>query len=316
MRVVVPVLALLALLPATAVAVSPPGYDDAGDYRCLQTFASYGPTGIPSFGAADRGHLKFNFVSNSATSEPKPSSYEFDAFFLGREARAGGWSWDGYHATFDSGPLARPDQGWSVDAIRTPAARMPHDPVPGRTWPLVLRSIIVDPAEEAPATAAKEGEGPYQASYWYCGTPGLRVRKAVGPRLTAYVEREAGVPVRLPDWMPVGVYNPVKVRMIVLTKGYYRIGLFIQGSADAILSAKRAPASDLGHRRRVDLGGGVTGWVGSYGCAFNGTDPDWGPKYCGRDAIVWHQAGVNYCIEAVGNVSDADLVRAARQAAR
>lgn len=102
--------------------------------------------------------------------------------------------------------------------------------------------------------------------------------------------------------------------MIVLKRGYYRVGLAEGDSPAAIFSAKRAPAGDLGHRRKVSLGSGVTGWVGNYGCAFNGTDPDWGPRFCGRIAIVWHQDGVNYCIEAVGNVSEGDFVRAARQA--
>jgi hypothetical protein len=116
--------------------------------------------------------------------------------------------------------------------------------------------------------------------------------------------------------MPLGLYNRVRPKVVELRKGIYRLGMAAQGSYEAIFSAKRAPASDLGHRRKVSLGKGVTGWVGNYGCAYNGDDPDWGPKYCGRIAIVWHQAGVNYCIEVVGNVTEGDLVRAARQAAR
>lgn len=294
-------LVVLALLPAGARAAEPP----LGAYRCVQTLANYGPTGIPSYYAADRGELTI-----------EAASYGYDATFLEREARAGGWAWDGERGTFESGPLARPDEGWSVELVAPGAAAMPHDPVPGRTWPVVLRSLTETVAEEAPAPLGQEGDGPYQASHWYCGDPGTDVRRAVGARLRGYVRREAGVPVRLPGRMPIGVFDRLRPRVIVLTEGSYRIGMATGGHDEAIFSARRAPASELGVRRRVKLGNGLVGSVGTYGCAFNGTDPDWGPRYCGRFAIVWHQRGVNYCIEAVGGVTEADLVRAARQAAR
>lgn len=315
------VVAALTLLPAASASAALPASVMSGPYACQETFANYGPTGMPSWNVADRGTLDFNSDYDVGTDTTTATSYDYDAFFLTQQARAGGWSWDGHRALFDSGPLARPAEGWSVEALYRGGfaeRRMPHDPQPGRTFPIVLRSLIDDPAEEAPATAGKEGQDAYQSTYWYCGPHGTAPRKAIGG-LAGYVAREAKVPVRLPLWIQTrGAPDRLTGQVKVLRRGYYRVKLVTKGCKGSacsdwgIFSAKRAPASELGHRTRVDLGRGVVGWYGNYGCAYHGSDPDWGPTYCGVTAIVWHQDGVNYAIES-RYADDASLVRAARQ---
>ena len=126
----------------------------------------------------------------------------------------------------------------------------------------------------------------------------------------------------LPSWVEtIGDPSSAVGKVRVAKKGYYRLVVCLgSGSAkkcdsDAIFSAKRAAASQLGHRTKVKLANGLTGWGGNYGCAFNGSDPDWGPLYCGRVALVWHAKGVNYAVESPA-ASLKDEVRWANQLIR
>jgi len=274
MRVVPTVLVALALLPAVPSAARPVPED-------LET-STYPLTCRASAGGAvvDRGSLRLvaDYVVNGDDDPGHlvPKGYTLDG------AR-GTWSWDGSSAGFEDGPLAG-----ATGAYLSRRGTLAGEPS-GRLYSL----LVTTPAGEQ----------------WSCGQRGRLVRRAIGPRLGAYVARVAGIPVRVPAWFTDVVSAAgARPRVMTLSRGYYRLAI-----GEAIFSAKRKPASDLGHRTRVDLGNGVVGWVGSYGCAFNGDDPDWGPKYCGRDAIVWHQAGVNYCLESV-STGDADLVASARQA--
>jgi hypothetical protein len=322
MRVVASTLVTLALLPATAGAAAPPE-GLPGDYHCYMTFSGATSADGPRYwNSSDRGTITFN-ARYDETGRYVPTTYGIDGIYSGRPAGSGRWSWDGQRVVFLDGPLVAPDEGWSLDALYFPGhRRMPHDTERGRTSPLVIRSLTEDRPGKAlaPAFVDHEGEDAYQSTYWYCGDYGHNVPDALSDALP-YVRRTARIPIRLPRWLPTPYHGQAlhTGRVLVAKRGYYRVGLAPQdcegaGCGDSgIFSAKRAPASDLGHRRPVRLGHGITGWVGNYGCAFNGTDPDWGPRYCGRSAIVWHQAGVNYCIEAP-SLTDADLIIAARQA--
>jgi hypothetical protein len=183
---------------------------------------------------------------------------------------------------------------------------MPGDQVEGRAWPLLL---------QRPGTPT-----------WYCHSNLVFPRRLLRGEIP-WVEHRTGVPVRLPwrfdqgslnqtlDGVP---YSSVVTRVRVATNGLWRLELSpgpCSGSGCsslAIFSAKRASISQLGHRTPVRLRDGSQGWVGSYGCAYNGPGPDWGPVFCGRNAVVWHANGINYCIEAAG-LNDKDLVRLANQ---
>ncbi|MCW2966285.1 MAG: hypothetical protein JWM71_57 [Solirubrobacteraceae bacterium] len=315
-------LAVLAGVPAaTAGAAKLPNDLSVPDtYDCRQTFANYGPTGIPSWVVADRGRLTFHVGSSSG----KPTSYDFDAPWLTTEARAGGWSWKGTVVAFDSGPLAMQSEGWpTIEGSWYQGRRtLPHDDVPGRTEPLVLRSDA-DGSESitmAPAVKGHEGKDGHQSSYWYCGPHGVAPRKLLAGSI-GRVQRVSGLKVRLPTWFETGDQGTVRTvrgRVRVVQKGLYRVQLVEPGckncGAIGIFSAMRAPASRLGHRTPVALPGGVRGYVGGVGCGPHGAN-DWGPVYCGRNVIVWHAAGVNYAIETPF-ADDADLVRLANQVVR
>jgi hypothetical protein len=315
-------LVLLALLPAGASAASPPS-GLLGERHCSVTFSGGSDVqNAPRWNSPARGTLVLH--GDYRDGENVATTYELqEGYYAERPSGRGRWAWDGSRITFLDGPLAAPEEGWSLDALYAPELRrMPHDTEHGRTFSLVVRSLTDQRPEYsvAPALAGHEGEDVYRTTYWYCGEYGHSVRDAAADVLP-YVRRVTGVPIRLPQWFPTpsrGQWRHTG-RVRLASRGSYRIGFFPEGCEasdcgdSAIFSAKRAPASDLGHRRRVRLGHGVIGWVGNYGCAFNGTDPDWGPTYCGRSAIVWHQRGVNYCIEAPG-LTETDFVAAARQA--
>lgn len=313
------VLSLLGAASANAATV--PGDLTIGDaYSCRQTFANYGPTGIPSWVVADRGTLTLNVEHETY----QPTSYDYHACFLtDQEAPNGGWSWNGT-ATFDSGPLARPDEGWSVAGHwfqgRT---AMPHDDIRGRTSPLVLRSLTAKPAEEAPATDGQEGKDGYQHSYWYCGPLGAAPRKVFGKKAIGYVQHTSGIKVQLPTWVEPTQYESykpgVRGRIRVAKRGLFRLEFLPRGCSRscpsvAIFSAKRAPASELGNRTAVTLANGITGYAGSVGCSAS-DGSDWGPVYCGRNVIVWHAKGINHAIETP-SADVVDLVRYANQAIR
>ena len=124
------VIAVLVGASAAHAAKLPDALTIPDNLDCRQTFASYGPTGIPSWTVGDRGQLVLHVDSNTF----KPTSYDFDAFWLTRQARAGGWSWSG-RVNFQSGPLALQREGWPTVAgywYDRPRA-MPHDNVRGRT---------------------------------------------------------------------------------------------------------------------------------------------------------------------------------------
>jgi hypothetical protein len=205
---------------------------------------------------------------------------------------------------FVDGPLAG---GRIADA---PAGTtMPGDQVQGRTWPLLLTTA--------------------SGATWYCHS------NIVNPRFllrgeVPWVEQRTGLQVHLPTRFDQGSLNEtldgepfssVVARVRVAKKNLWRLELSAgpcsgsDCSSLIIFSAKRASIKQLGHRTPVRLRDGSRGWVGSYGCAFNGTDPDWGPVFCGREAIVWHARGVNYCIESV-SLGDKALITLANQTRR
>jgi hypothetical protein len=321
MRFLGPAVAALVLLTAPAAAAPPPA-GLPGTYHCFQTFSGADPGEPPIWNSSDRVDVTFDGAYSATGNGYTPSTDTVANGFQDLEDGSGRWSWDGSRVVFLDGPFAAPDRGWSLDALYHPGQRaMPHDTEVGRTSPLVIRSLTDQRPGDAfaPATVGHEGEDEYRSTYWYCGDYGERVREVLRD-VAPWVGRTARIPVRLPTWMatPLDQRSLHSARALVATRGYYRILMrpYCRNTPcgeTAIFSGKRAPASELGHRRRVRLGGGVTGWVGNYGCAFNGDDPDWGPKYCGRTAIVWHQDGVNYCIEGPG-LSETVLVLAARQA--
>lgn len=307
---------VLAAVPASAGAAGVP--DNLADqFHCFVTFSGGArPDGSTYWNDADRGTITLNTRFVAKTGELLPGTYDYDGFENWQRG-SGRWTWDGASVGFADGPF-----GSALEGRYYPMHRlMPNDDQVGRSFPLVLSA----PAPDArtgnavgPAQTGHEGEDSFATSYWYCGQYGQEISTAL-VHVRSYVQRTARVPVRVPLWFPTRSQAAYSGRVRVARKGYFRIDLVPPGCRKlpcgeaAIFSGKRASAGQLGHRTRVRLGHGIVGWEGDYGCAFNGTDPDWGPVYCGRKAIVWHQAGVNYCIEAT-NVTDADLIVAARQA--
>jgi hypothetical protein len=277
---------------------------------CRQTFASYGPTGIPSWNIGDRGRLRMHVDQNNF----KPTSYDFTASWLTTEARAGGWSWNG-HVNFNSGPLALQREGWPtlVGYWHPRPVAMPHDNVPGRTANLVLESLSKasggGASTYAPAVRGQEGKDGHQSSYWYCGKHGVRPQPLLAG-LTRRVHKRSGLKVHLPTWVEPELQNRetgYRGSVRALKRGTYTLQLFSRPCRPCqplvIFNAKRAPATQLGHRNPVRLARGVRGWYGDVGCGFHGGD-DWGPVFCGMNVVVWHYRGINYAIQGEGQDND------------
>lgn len=320
-RVLLTLTAALLAAPAAAAATLPDALTIPDNLDCRQTFADYGPTGTPSWTVADRGQLVFHVDSNSQ----RPTSYDFDAFWLTVQARAGGWSWNG-QVNFDSGPLALQSQGWPTVVgywYARPRA-MPHDNIRGRAANLVLESLGKGPSgnrisQYAPAQRGREGKDGAQSSYWYCAKHGVVPRRAFAGVIRR-VQRASGLNVRLPTWFEPssqGRETGERGLVRVVRKGTYTLELVSRrckkGCAPlGIFNAKRAPAGQLGHRKPVRLAHGVRGWVGDVGCGAGG-GPDWGPVFCGMEVIVWHYRAINYAIQGQDQ-SDSQLVAYANQA--
>ena len=317
---------LLTLLgaPAARAAGLPDDLTIPDNFDCRQTFANYGPTGMPSWVVADRGRLRFHTDSKDYA----PTYYDYDDSWVSGEPTNGAWSWSDAVA-FDGGPLARQAGGWPTISGRwyRRGRVMPHDDVRGRSAQLVLRSGAdgapgaADEPTLAPAVDGQEGADGLQRSYWYCGKHGLQPRRALKGQLR-WVRRTSGIRVRLPTWFePLSQERPTRERGRVRAarKGLYRFEIVQRGCGNncpslGIFSAKRAPASELAHRRPVKLGRGIRGWVGNVGCGYS-PGPDWGPVFCGREVIVWHAHGINRAIEKIDG-DDAELIRYARQSVR
>jgi hypothetical protein len=288
----------LLLASAASAAQLPNDLSIPNNYDCRQTFADYGPTGIPSWVVADRGHLRLHVSGTTG----KPTSYEFNAFWLTNQAQAGGWSWNGL-AQFHSGPLAQ-RQGWPtvVGHWYAKPRVMPHDNVRGRTASLVLVSRGPGSSNYAPARQGREGRDGSQKSYWYCGRHGVIPRALFGSVISR-VKRKTGLQVRLPTWFQTLTQGAEPgERGVVRTalKNTYRLDIVRRhchsSCAVGIFQARRASARELGHRNPVKLAHGVRGWVGGVGCGVH-PGPDWGPVYCGMNVIVWHADGINYAIQ-------------------
>jgi hypothetical protein len=320
-RVVMTLVTLLVAAPGVAAAKLPDGLTIPDNLDCRQTFFYAAPTPGSGWAVADRGHLVFHVDSNSEG----PTSYDFDAFWLTTQARAGGWSWTG-HVNFDSGPLALQGEGWPtvVGYWYAHGRGMPHDNVRGRTANLVLESLDKGPygtgtAQYAPAQRGHQGQDAKQTSYWYCAKHGVVPRRAFAGVIRR-VRRASGLKVRLPTWFePSSQGRETGERGFVraVKKGTYTLELVSRrcrkGCAPlGIFSAKRAPAGELGHRQPIRLARGVRGWVGDVGCGAGG-GPDWGPVFCGMEVIVWHYRGINYAIQGQDQ-SDSQLMAYANQA--
>lgn len=235
-----------------------------------------------------------------------PAGYRFDREFP-EKLLAGDWNGEGDRGNvFVDGPLA---DGRIADA---PAGTtMPGDQVEGRTWPLLL-------------TGADDAT-------WYCRSALVRPR-AVFSGEASWVQKRTGIPVRLPsafdqsslsetlDGVP---FSQPQARVRVATKGLWRLELLngpCSGDPEecgsmAIFSAKRAPYRELLTLPKVKLAKGVRGRVGNVGCGYHPGTATWGPVFCGRVVIVWHQGAINYAMEAVGTDED-NLVRYANQVIR
>lgn len=306
-----PVLLALALsllgAPAAGATVFPASPPTDRQLACYQSASGF----------FQRGLLRLDTDSAGA-----PARYRFGEGYLEKKP-VGRWTWDGSRVGFASGPLARADKGWSLAGFPAPpGTTMPADQSPGRTWPLVFVSLTSTPAATAPAPEGQEGE----RSYWYCRATRVNPRATFAGE-TGWVERRTGLQAKLPTSLEPGQYTSVEGtpystvfgRVRVATRRLYRLELLGGPCAKdcpslAIFSAKRAPASQLGHRIPIRLSGGIRGWVGGVGCGYD-PGPDWGPVYCGRSIVVWHARGVNYAIES-SSQTDADLVRLANQVVR
>lgn len=232
-----------------------------------------------------------------------PAGYRYGEDFLERRIE-GTWAEDGDGASFADGPLA----GARL-AVAPDGTTMPNDQIEGRTWPLVL--------------------GGAAARTWYCRSTRIEPRAAFADQ-AGWVGRRTGVPVRLPAAFDQGSlsfdldgtpYSGFSARVRVATKGLWRLELRpapcsgSQCGSLAIFSAKRAPYRQLLTLPTVRLAKGVRGRVGNVGCGPHPGPRNWGPVFCGRVVIVWHQGGINYAMEAPGADAN-DLIRYANQAIR
>lgn len=297
MRLVPPALAVLALLAAT-----PGSALGSQPIRCLQPMTSSGPTGEPVHVVEDRGVLYLN-----RDVEGRAASYEYD-----RDGRPGGGGWTrrGDAITFLQGPLG----GQATTRVATgylppDEARMPYDPVAGRTFPLVL---------------TVEGE---DAGTWYCGRAGFVPRQLLGARI-ARVERTAGFRVRLPRFMhpPLFPYDEGS-------------GQDEDGFAAAVdIARPGAWRFEFGHRPCSRASCSTLGWVEAR--LLRGEKPfrwppsftladgrpayrnwpscglgSWGGAICGWEVLLWQRKGVEYAIQWPGS-SEAERIRWANQMLR
>jgi hypothetical protein len=234
-----------------------------------------------------QAYLRIDLAANA-----NPAGYRYDPSFPENKT-AGDWASTDAGVTFVDGPLA------GANAAEAPAGTtMPGDPVEGRTWPLLL-----------------DGAG---KGTWYCRSTRANPR-ALFRGEAPWVRQRTGVPVRLPYLFDQGSlsfdldgnpYSSVQTRVRVARKGLWRLEL-LSGPCDsadcgslAIFSAKRAPYRELLTLPKIRLAEGVRGRVGSVGCGPHPGPRNWGPVFCGRNVIVWHQGAINYAIEAVGTDDD------------
>jgi hypothetical protein len=235
-----------------------------------------------------------------------PAGYRFDRGFPEKKL-VGDWNGEGNRGNvFVDGPLA----GGRIDDAPA-GTTMPGDQVEGRTWPLLLTSA-------GDAT-------------WYCRSALIRPRAVFGGEVS-WVQKRTGIAVRLPGAIDQGSlsqtldgvpFSSPFGRVRVATKGLWRLELHngpcsggpSECGSRAIFSAKRAPYRELLTLPKVKLAKGVRGRVGNVGCGPHPGPANWGPVYCGRAVIVWHQGKINYAMEALGADED-DLVRYANQVIR
>jgi hypothetical protein len=232
-----------------------------------------------------------------------PAGYRFDKDFPETKL-AGDWQGAGDDGAvgFTDGPLG------GATADEPPAGTtMPDDQVPGRTWPL-----LVEGADDV---------------RWYCRSTVVNPRSEFRGD-ASWVRQRTGLAIRLPNAVDQGSlsftldgapFSSVQTRVRVAAKGLWRLEL-LNGPCSgedcgsmAIFSAKRAPARRLISQPKVKLASGIVGRAGSVGCGPHPGPANWGPVYCGRNVIVWHQGKVNYAIESVG-AGVGELKRYANQA--
>ena len=138
-------------------------------------------------------------------------------------------------------------------------------------------------------------------------------------RVIRRVQRVSRIKVHLPAW-----FEPASQGPETASRGFVRAAktgsytLQLVGRACkrgcpplGIFNAKRAPASELGHRTPARLALGVRGWYGDVGCGAP-SGPDWGPVFCGMEVIVWHYRGINYAIQGEAQ-TDRQLIAYANQ---
>lgn len=295
----------LTLLPAAASADVPRSLPTDTELRCVQTLSANAP-GLKSWRMVKRGVLHLD------TQDGAPSGYTYVP--RGRVEPApsgtGGWSLVGGEVRFDSGPLARPAEGWSIAGRSYDDWQgMPHDRNKFRSFPLVLRSLTDQPAEEAPSH--DESSDPDVDSYWYCGVPGVNPRRYFARQLKR-AHRRSHLPVLLPGWVAPGfVTNQQRFvgSLPVLRRGAWRfaIGRLPCETQQrdvcnvAWLGAHRLRPGAARYRSRhvVRLRDGKPAYLRLPRCGRR-----WNVSFavvvCGAPVIAWTRSGVEYSIQMRG----------------
>lgn len=154
-----PVVALLtaALLAVTAAsaAAALPGALTGHTLRCHQTYANYGPMG-------NFDHYGY-LAEWTVTLSPAGDRYEAAGDGI-KGTPTGSMSYRAGRLHFADGPFHNAKAGWVLTGRYVKGgARLPHDRVKSRRYPLVLRSVHQKHADPAPPRRQTEA-----LSFFYC----------------------------------------------------------------------------------------------------------------------------------------------------
>lgn len=297
---------LTLLFAAFAAAAVPASLPTDTELRCVQTVSTNTP-GLESWRAVKRGVLRLT------TSGGSPAGYSYVPRGPVEPAPSGTGTWSvvGGELRFDSGPLARPAEGWSVAgrAYRDWQG-MPHDRNKFRAFPLVLRSLVAQPAEQAPSQDEKTD--PDIDSYWYCGVPGVNPRRYYAKQLKK-AHRRSRLPVLLPGWVAPGFVSNQQ-RFVggpaVLRRGAWRFALGRLPCETqqrdvcnvAWFGAHRLRPGQARYRSRhaVLLRDGRPAYLRTPRCASPGWNRSFAAVVCGAPVIAWTRSGVEYSIQMRG----------------
>ena len=146
-------LVLLSLTVAASAQAALPRALTAHTLRCHQTYANYGPMG---------NFDHYGYLSTWTVRISPTGSYAVAGDDL--KSGSGALTYRAGVVRFTSGPFHDAKAGWVLTGRYVKrGARLPHDTVNGRRYPLVLRSVHAKHADAAPPRRQTEG-----LSFFYC----------------------------------------------------------------------------------------------------------------------------------------------------